>query len=170
MLKLNKTTEYGLMALRHMSRKRLGDSSSVTSAREIADQYHLPFEITAKTLLRLKNFGLIQAEQGARGGYSIIRSLEDITLFEFLEMMEGPQTIVSCAPLEKKYLENKSTTSDEVCGYFCGCEIKGLMSNLNARVQKFLSSIKLAELAESPGERIQLAKPMEALASNVTQI
>src|SRR3954447_14140677 len=93
MIKLNRTTEYGLMALRHMSRKR----SEVTSAREIADSYGLPFEITAKTLQRLKDTGLIQSAQGARGGYTLQRPLSEVSLAEFLHLMEGQQSVVACA-------------------------------------------------------------------------
>src|SRR3954467_14490649 len=93
MIKLNRTTEYGLMALRHMSRKR----AEVTSAREIADTYGLPFEITAKTLQRLKDTGLIQSAQGARGGYTLQRPLGEVNLAEFLNLMEGPQSVVACA-------------------------------------------------------------------------
>ena len=56
MIKLNRTTEYGLMALRHMNRKSK-DGTEFTSARELADVFGLPFEITAKTLQRMKNLG-----------------------------------------------------------------------------------------------------------------
>src|SRR5262245_14121899 len=100
MIKLNRTTEYGLMALRHMSRKRSSDPQSVTSAREVADSYGLPFEITAKTLQRLKDTGLIHSAQGARGGYTLQRALSDVTLAEFLRLMEGPQAVVACAPVD----------------------------------------------------------------------
>ena len=68
MIRLNRTTEYGLMALRYISnkRRRAGGPESWASAREIADTYGLPFEITAKTLQRLKDLELIQSAQGAR--------------------------------------------------------------------------------------------------------
>src|ERR1700749_4157303 len=94
MIKLNRTTEYGLMALRHMSRK---DSSAFTSAREVSDLFGLPFEITAKTLQRMRDTGLIQSAQGARGGYTLERPLRDISLARFLELMEGPQAVGACA-------------------------------------------------------------------------
>jgi Rrf2 family protein len=154
MLKFNRTTEYSLIAIRHMSRKRLSHPGEVTSAREIADVYHLPFEITAKTLQRLKENGFIQSEQGARGGYSLKKPLREVTLAEFLEKMEGPTAVVSCAPLETNF-------SKEVpCEFFTNCEIKGLMSNLNSRMVSFLSSICLEEIIEASGERIQLSKPV----------
>jgi Rrf2 family protein len=136
MIKLNRTSEYGLMALRHMSRK----SPVVTSAREIADSYGLPFEITAKTLQRLKDSGLIQSAQGARGGYTLNRALEDISLSEFLRLMEGEQSIVACA-------SGAVGAEPTGCEYTGKCELKHLMGGLNARVQAFLSSIQLSEIA-----------------------
>jgi Rrf2 family protein len=146
MIKINRTTEYGLMALRHMSRK---SGAIVTSAREIADTYGLPFEITAKTLQRLKDTGLIESAQGARGGYTLKRSLSDVNLAEFLELMEGPQSVVACAPSD---VTSSAPKKDCSCEYQVRCEIKDLMSDLNGRVYEFLSGIRLAELASKPGE------------------
>ncbi len=142
MIKLNKTTEYGLMALRHMSRKYLLDPTGVTSAREIADSYGLPFEITAKTLQRLKETGIIQSAHGAKGGYTLQRALTEVSLGEFLQLMEGPQSIVACSgDVDHASLE---------CGYAYRCEIKSWMNQLNLRFFHFLSSIQLAELQEGP--------------------
>jgi Rrf2 family protein len=136
-----------LMALRHMSRKR----TEVTSAREIADSYGLPFEITAKTLQRLKDTGLIQSAQGARGGYTLSRQLRDVNLAEFLRLMEGPQAIVACAGGNAEMVEGAQATPG--CEYQGRCEIKGLMSDLNSRIFGFLSGICLAELAEGTQEK-----------------
>lgn len=142
MFKLNRVTEYGLIALRHISRKNAVDPIGVTSAREIADAYGLPFEITAKTLQRLKETGLIESAHGAKGGYTLQRSLEQISLAEFLQLMEGPQSVVACAGAG-----HLPTTG---CEYGSRCEIKGVMSVLNAKVLGFLAGIPLAELADVP--------------------
>ena len=133
MIKLNRTTEYGLMAVLHMSRKA---SSEVTSAREIADTYGLPFEITAKTLQRLKDSGLIQSAQGARGGYTLQRPLGEVNLAEFMALLEGPQGVVVCA---------QQPVACE-CEYRSKCELKHVMGGLNRRVQEFLSGIKLTDI------------------------
>jgi Rrf2 family protein len=139
MIKLNRTTEYGLMALRHMNRKSK-DGTEFTSAREVSDAFGLPFEITAKTLQRMKEMGLIQSTQGARGGYVLQRPLEQITLAEFLEMMEGPQSVVACA---------SHAPVKDGCEYNAKCEIKGLMSNLNSKVKSFLGGIRLTDLSDA---------------------
>ncbi|MDR3607979.1 MAG: Rrf2 family transcriptional regulator [Oligoflexia bacterium] len=167
MIKLNRTTEYGLMALRHMNRKR-GESPVgshecvVTSAREISDTYGLPFEITAKTLQRLKDTGLIQSAQGARGGYTLRRCLEDVNLSEFLELMEGSQSVVACASPGGP----EEVPVDKGCEYRQRCEIKHLMSDLNGRVQKFLSEIRLADLVGHSSHDVTFAvHPMAAQAA-----
>src|ERR1700722_17483688 len=133
MIRLNRTTEYGLMALRHISRKHLYHPLEVTSAREIADSYGLPFEITAKTLQRLKDTGLIQSAQGARGGYTLKRMLSEVSLAEFLELMEGPQAIVACASEAGKDKDKESCC----CEYEKKCGIRSVMNDLNARVLGF---------------------------------
>ncbi|MBL7715081.1 MAG: Rrf2 family transcriptional regulator [Bdellovibrionales bacterium] len=137
MIKLNRTTEYGLVAMKHMAKKPGG---SATSAREVSDQFGFPFEITAKTLQRLKDTGLIQSLQGARGGYVLARSLDEITLGEFVEKMEGPVAVVNCA---------SGKTESPGCEYSGRCEMTSVMTDLNRRVIQFLSGIRLSELANS---------------------
>jgi Rrf2 family protein len=148
MIKLNRTTEYGLMALRHMSRKR--SQGEFTSAREVSDMYGLPFEITAKTLQRMRDIGLIQSAQGARGGYTLERSLSEITLAEFLALMEGPQAMVACAVGAHK---NADGTEAPICEYKKKCEMSELLGDLNTRFIGFLSTIRLAELTETDSEK-----------------
>ncbi|MBC7387503.1 MAG: Rrf2 family transcriptional regulator [Cryobacterium sp.] len=141
MVKLNRTTEYGLIALRYMMRKQSQGDVSVTSARELADEYELPFEIIAKTLQRMKESGLIQSAQGARGGYTIRICPSKLNVAEFLELMEGPQSLVGCTA---------SAPVDSKCGceYQKKCEVKGVMSDLNDRVKNFLAGILLTDLSE----------------------
>ena len=135
MIKLNRSTEYGLIALRYIGRKQAAGLAEVSSAREIAEHYGLPFEVTAKTLQRLKELRLIDSAQGPRGGYTLVRPLKEIHLAEFLIMMEGPQALVACIAEECE------------CEYEGRCEIKGVMTGLSRRITQFLSGIRLSELS-----------------------
>ncbi len=58
MNKMNRKMEYALMALRHISQK---PSTQLTSAKEIADLMHIPFEVTARVLQALSSRGLLKA-------------------------------------------------------------------------------------------------------------
>lgn len=156
MVKLNRTTEYALISIRHMVMKLEKNDSSMTSAREISDRYQLPFEITAKTLQRMRDTGIIQSEQGARGGYLLKRKPEDFSLAEFLELMEGPQSVVGCT--------NPSTASC-ACEYQVHCDMQGMMKGLNDRIRSFLADIRLSEFANSRvGLTITTQKAEEAKA------
>ena len=145
MVKLNRTTEYGLIALRYMMAKQTIGDASVTSARELSDRYELPFEITAKTLQRMKESGLIESAHGARGGYTIARCPSELNIADFLELMEGPQAIVGCA---SSGLHVAGMPPKSPCEYSKKCEVQGVMGDLNARVKTFLSGILLTDLAE----------------------
>jgi Rrf2 family protein len=116
----------------------------------VADFYGLPFEITAKTLLRLKDAGLIESAQGARGGYTLLRDLTSISFVQFLEIMEGPQSLVACTSLAEQVSEPPCH-----CDYEPKCEIKSVLNQLNSQVVSFLSQIRLSDLTE-----VGLEKPL----------
>lgn len=137
MLKLNRTTEYGLIALTYIRSKEQG---ALTSAREIADHFDLPFEILAKTLQRLKEQGIIASTYGTRGGYVLSRDLATLDLAEFLQMMEGPIGVVAC---------QTPSTDNKDCGYRGSCNISSTMSLLNHRLYDFLHRISIEELTRS---------------------
>src|SRR3954462_3369914 len=93
MFKINRKIEYALIALKHMSLKAPGQ---LTSAKEICDIYHTPFDPTARVLQIMAQHEILRAEQGAHGGYQILKDLSKVTLYELTEMIEGPMTIVNC--------------------------------------------------------------------------
>lgn len=159
MVKLNRTTEYGLMALSYIRSKTNGE---LASAREIAESFHLPFEILAKTLQRLKEQGLISSTYGTRGGYILSKDLSQITLLEFLTIMEGPVGVVPCASMGTNVSNLKKAESgnpSSCCDYSDSCSIKPVMGNLNDRISEFLGRISLEELTRMP---IQAAAPVLA--------
>jgi Rrf2 family protein len=172
MIKLNRVTEYALISLRHMGRKHAADSRAVTSAREISDQYGLPFEITAKTLQRLRDTGLIDSAQGARGGYLLQSNLGQVSLAHFLDMMEGSQGVVACAPAdEARAAVAPSRESVCHCEYRPSCEIRTLMGGLDRRVRGFLESIMLSELTgDISSPLVQLAPVAAPAASSPSSI
>lgn len=145
MLRLNRTTEYGLIALAYIRSKPNGE---LTSAREIADHFKLPFEILAKTLQRLKDQGVISSTYGTRGGYVLSRDLTKLDLAEFLAMMEGPVSVVAC---------QHPGMDEHDCDYHAGCNIRFTMSILNARFQEFLHRVSVEEITRTPTNIVALA-------------
>lgn len=131
MIKLSRKMEYSLVALKHMSGKIPGE---LTSAKEVSDKYHTPFDVTARVMQALAQKGLLKSEHGPLGGYSIAKDMSRISFYDLLEIIEGPTQIVKC--LQK----------DEECDVKAHCNIVSPVQSLNQKLVQFYSSLKLKDL------------------------
>jgi Rrf2 family protein len=131
MNKMSKKMEYALMALRVICSKPEG---VLTSAKEVSDQMHIPFEVTARVLQALSSRGLLKAEYGMAGGYALAKSLGEISVHDLNEMLEGHAVLTKCLG------------HDEPCEISATCNIMSPISNLNSKVKEFYKSISLQEV------------------------
>ena len=131
MNKLNRQLEYSLMALKHMSQKVPGE---LTSAKEVADSYHAPFDATARVMQKMASSGLLKSEQGATGGYQITKDLNKVTLHELFEVIQGPTSIAKCIHKE------------EPCDLQTSCNIISPITTLNTKLNDFYKNLTLREL------------------------
>jgi len=135
MFKINRKLEYALIALRYMSTKAPGQ---LTSAKEICDTYHTPFDPTSRVLQIMAQHEVVQASQGAYGGYQILKDLSKITLYELTQMIEGPLQIVNC--FHGNYSHCDMTSS---------CNVISPMLNLNERIAALFKDISVSDLIAS---------------------
>lgn len=123
--------EYALMALRLISQQPTG---ALVTAKEIADQVHIPFEVVARVLQALSSRGLLRAEYGAGGGYQLSRPLHEVSIYDLNEMLEGHLTLAKCLAL------------NEPCEIARTCNIVTPIINLNNKVKDFYKSVSLQEV------------------------
>jgi Rrf2 family nitric oxide-sensitive transcriptional repressor len=135
LFKINRKLEYALIALKHMSSKHPGQ---LTSAKEVCDIYQVPFDPTSRVLQIMGQKEILQAEQGAKGGYQIVRDLNKLTMRELSDMLIGPIEIANC------FHGNYSN-----CGISGSCHIIAPMLNLNENIKNLFSTISVAELIQS---------------------
>jgi Rrf2 family transcriptional regulator, nitric oxide-sensitive transcriptional repressor len=135
MFKINRKLEYALISLRHMSTKAPGQ---LTSAKEICDIYHAPFDPTSRVLQIMAQHEIVRAEQGAHGGYQIMKDLSKVTLQDLTEMIEGPIQIVNC--FHGDYSN---------CGITASCNVISPMLNLNEKISSLFQTINVQELIQS---------------------
>ena len=135
MFKVNRKIEYALMSLKHMSMK---DKEELTSAKEICSAYETPFDPTSRVLQLMTQKNILQAEQGAHGGYKIIEDLTRMSLKELSEMLIGPIEITTC--VQGDYSQ---------CAISEKCRIIEPMSTLNEQVINFFNGIMVGDLIKS---------------------
>ena len=134
-MRLSKKADYALMAMKHLAIK--SDVAS-TSAREIAEQYDIPIELMAKVLQRLARSGLLTSHQGTRGGYTLARPTESISVADIIQAIDGPLTVTACS------------TEDEQCEQFTKCNVRDPLWRVRERILTALGECTIAELAADP--------------------
>jgi Rrf2 family protein len=131
MLRFTKRADYGLMAIHYIA---VHDDLGSVSAKRIAEESNIPPEIMAKILQRLAKKGLIVSQNGPKGGYTLSRRPDDITVGEVIRALEGPIYIVSC-------LEDTS------CKQMERCTLRRPVQRIQAAITNVLDTMSLAELA-----------------------
>jgi Rrf2 family protein len=135
MLKINKKVEYALMALKFMADK--SNAQELTSAREVCDEFNTPFDTTAKVMQLMNNENILKSVKGIKGGYSLHRSLTDITYMELVRLIEG-----------KKEIGRVCVSNSGTCELFGKCNIATPVEQLNKKLNTFLETLTLAELLQ----------------------
>ena len=132
MLKLSKKVDYALMALMHLAQK----DERASSAREVATIYGMPQDLLAKVLQKLTRSGLVVSHQGMKGGYSLARPPEAITVARVIEVVEGQPSLTQCF------------TDLGACEQFDTCNIKSPLQRLNDEVLLMLSRMTIARMCD----------------------
>ncbi len=132
MLKITRKVEYALIALRHMQLKQ---SEELTSTKEIATRYGVPQQLLAKTLQHMARDGIIQAVQGSAGGYRIATNLDQISMKDFFERLEGPLGMMDC------YF-------DSDCIQMGACNIRIPIQRINDNMRNLFSQMSVQEVTQ----------------------
>ena len=136
MLRLTKQADYAVVLLTQMA----GEGPEVShSARDLAQQVHLPLPIVSKILKILARDGLLRSHRGAKGGYSLERSPEDVSVVEIITAVDGPVGITECI----------DDTPGE-CGQESVCPVRGNWQRINEAIRQALEDITLAEMVPPP--------------------
>ena len=138
-MRLNRKVEYALLALKHLS---LQGENGFSSSREISGSNGIPFDMMAQVLRSLARGGVLKSDQGARGGYSLAKNLEMVSLYDIHKIILGPLYLAHC-------LNPEPTKS---CDLISSCSIQKPVDRLNRRFQIFLRSISASELVSDDYE------------------
>ena len=134
MLKLSKKSEYALMAARYMA---LNNHGSFATAKEIADNYKISFDLVAKVLQSLVKNNLVISFQGAKGGYTLNRTPFEISLIDLIKAVEPSYQIIDC-------LRTDSKNND--CSHTDCCKIKDPLIEVQKIIDRVFEETKLSHI------------------------
>ena len=85
--------EYGVRVMAHLAKR---DDDAPVSLGSIAEAEGLPLAYLEHLVQRLRREGLVESRRGARGGYSLARAPEAITMAEVVRALEGEIAPIEC--------------------------------------------------------------------------
>lgn len=137
MLSLTKKTEYGLMALIHLSR----DGNGCCSAREISDNCHIPLPLLMNILKVFAQHDIVSSTRGINGGYKLSIPSHQLSLLRIVQVLEGSVKLVQCITDqgEKVGFEN-------MCELTGCCSIRSPLLKIHEEFEHFLDNITVARI------------------------
>jgi len=82
---LTRKAWYGLIAVKHLAEQPRQNSFS---AKDLANSYGFPQEALAKILQRLARAGLLFSHHGIKGGYTLVRDPDQISVLDVIKASE----------------------------------------------------------------------------------
>ncbi len=145
MLRITKVTDYGIVLLTCIAQ---GGRDRPANARDLSRATHLPLPMVGKILKALARAGLLVSHRGAKGGYSLARGPEAISVAEIIGALEGPIALTECLG---------ETPSN--CSVESRCPVKISWRRINGAIQQALESVMLADMLQPAFEPIAVGGP-----------
>ena len=130
MIKISRYLEYALISI-----KSIEDKNRQLSAKEISQNFGIPFDILSKTLQKLSRSGLLKTQHGPKGGYKLSKDLNRISLHDLNRALGYDNSLIKCHSLHKCNLEKS-------------CNIKKHLFGLELYLKNFMQSVSLKSIFE----------------------
>jgi len=132
MIRLSKLTDYGIVLMSHVARSK---KRTLHTARDLAVESGLPVPTVSKLLRILQQGGFLVSQRGIKGGYSLARDPQEISVSDIIAALEGPVALTDC-----------STDVIGLCDFERGCPIKHNQQIINRVVRGALEKLTLYDL------------------------
>ncbi|HEX5758899.1 MAG TPA: SUF system Fe-S cluster assembly regulator [Thermoanaerobaculia bacterium] len=132
MIRITRQTDYGIVLLTHLA----AHADRPYNAPELASEAHLPVPMVAKILKLLAREGLLDSHRGVKGGYSLARLPEDISMAEIITALEGPIALTECVG------------ESGLCAHEPVCPSRSNWHVISHAVRRALEGITLAEMSQ----------------------
>lgn len=144
MLRMSKLTDYGTVILTYLA----SEPGRLHAASEIAAQVRVASPTVSKVLKTLVRGGLVASHRGTKGGYTLARSPERITVAQVLAVLEGPIGLTECSSNPGQCVQETS------------CSVRGNWQRINLAIRRALEDVTLAEMVQPMRPRaVRVAPP-----------
>lgn len=122
-------TDYAIRIVDTLGKESLKENNGVKScidAGTISENTDVPLRFALKILRKLVGGGLVKSYKGVYGGYRLIKPVNELSLYDVIEIVEGEYRFSRCLAEE----------------YSCNCSADGLPCNYQQAFAKVSEMVK----------------------------
>ncbi len=134
-MQITRQADYALRAMLYLAQL---EPTQRAATSQIADEQHIPPSFLAKIISQLSIAGLIHTSRGARGGVSLARQAEEISILEVVEAIDGPISLNEC------------THGAGACAFGDSCPLRPLWCETQSELVERLRSTNFAQFLKQP--------------------
>ncbi len=142
LMNAGRRVDYAVRALSYLAGQPPG---KVISRAEIEKKQDIPSHYLSKIMKDLVAGGLVHSHIGSKGGFSIARPAETISIKEVYDTVERPIVLMEC--LEK---------GDQYCPYCSVCTQISVWDRAQSLLANYLTSVTIRNIADQTGLRERL--------------
>ena len=131
MLKITRLADYAVSIIYAFS----GSEKEILSSQDIIEKTKLHKATVNKLLAQLVKTNFLEPFRGTKGGYRLKKDLDNISIRELIEAIEGPVLLTDCL--------NKNANN---CNLFDVCNTKYIWSFVNTEINNTLENIKIKDI------------------------
>lgn len=134
MLKIAKSVEYSILALRFIANNQ---NYECVSTKEISERENIPYDLLAKLMQKLVKHNIILSKQGKFGGYALNVSPEQLSINDVILALDEKIQLTDCM------VENP-TTND--CARVVNCCLRSPLSKIQDKIVDLFKQTTLQEI------------------------
>ncbi|NPV74914.1 MAG: Rrf2 family transcriptional regulator [Anaerolineae bacterium] len=129
-MQITRQADYALRAMLYLANM---EPTQRAATSQIAEVQRIPPSFLAKIISQLSIAGLIHTSRGARGGVSLARPPEEISILEVVEAIDGPIAFNEC------------TVSEGACAFGEDCVLRPIWCDAQAELVNRLRNTTFAQ-------------------------
>jgi Rrf2 family protein len=141
-MQITRQADYALRAMLYLAHL---EPTQRAATSQIAQDQSIPPSFLAKIISQLSIAGLIHTSRGARGGVSLARAADEISVLEVVEAIDGPIALNEC------------TEHPNSCPFGEECPLRPLWCDTQSELVKRLRNTTFAEFVAKPENQLQVA-------------
>ena len=134
-MQITRQADYALRAMLYLTRLEPDQKASTS---QIATEQNIPLSFLAKIISQLSIAGLIQTSRGAKGGVSLARPAQEISMLQVVEAIDGPVQMNIC------------TYSADECVFGRECPIHNVWCNIQDDIIDKLRDTRFSSFVQTP--------------------